>query len=263
MLGSFKTNEVAAVPELVNCDIVFCVCVRTALLLFCWLVICKVLNTKETDFTQKKKQTSPLPTQCVQQPNKHLQGQGFLVGFSWFWLWVQRRARASWINTLLPQCLCAYLLFAQHRNNSVLTISLPNDFTVALGHRFWSCRRAHLGLQHITSPQALAPALCSRHCCWLSFVLVIFHFPSLITSLYLLQVSILPGISGETAPYYSSHQVLTDTQRRHTSRGRESSNFHLSPCSLGLKDNSTGLAWLPGHVDSQNRLKPHQPGVQS
>ncbi|EOB06663.1 hypothetical protein Anapl_03174 [Anas platyrhynchos] len=74
-----------------------------------------------------------------------------------------------------------------------------------------------------------------------------------------LQVSRLPGISGETALYYSSHQVLTYTQRRHTSRGRGSSNFHLSPCSLGLKDNSTGLAWLPGHVDAQNRLKPHQP----
>lgn len=185
------------------------------------------------------------------------------MGFSWFWLWVQKRAWASWINTLLPQCLYAYLLFAQHRNNSVLSISLPSDFTVALWHKFWSCRHAHLGLQHITSSHTLAPALCSRQCCRLSIVLLIFLFPSLITSLYLLQVSKLPGISGETALYYYSHQGLTHTQRGHTSRGRGSSNFHLSPCNLGLKDNSTGPAWLPGHVDSQNRLKPHQRGVQS
>lgn len=70
VLQNFKTNEAAAVSAHMNRDSF--VCMRTALLLFCWL-ICTASNAIERSFTQKNKQSCcPLGTRPRLPPSPHL-----------------------------------------------------------------------------------------------------------------------------------------------------------------------------------------------
>lgn len=75
LLRSFKRNEAAAVPECVNLGIhgFVCMCENSFSVI---LFVCYLYNIKRNGkrLSTEKTNKPPPPTQCVQQPNKHLQG---------------------------------------------------------------------------------------------------------------------------------------------------------------------------------------------